>query len=403
MRALEEGLRLVAAGGSPGSRRWQVALLLELGKAQAHRCQFQRALSTLHSARRLMEHDQDFRRLPSVLNALAHVCLAVGQPEATYGHLREALQASRIQDDLEIQGRCHLNIGIFESCQQALGSALSHLDSALERFGDLHDRVAAVEAKAWKARTLAALGDIAQCEMLLLQVLEVPRDQLSASERGDLLFLQAEIMAFRGGWRDAARLYAEAVHGFEVSGLVWRERLARMRHLQALSRAGMVDGLDRAWSLLEQYKAQVEGSGSRWLDLEWHRAHALLLSTIPDQTEGVTMESLTTLGAMLAAALEMRFPADVLESGALGSVLLLRRGESLGARSRLQEASTSFQKLWSGVPEAAEMSFLGRPDIHQFKTAVEAAGLRFSIPERVDPLADWTPTQVALPVVSAPR
>lgn len=115
------------------------------------------------------------------------------------------------------------------------------------------------------------------------------------------------------------------------------------------------------------------------------------------------MESLTTLGAMLAAALEMRFPADVLESGALGSVLLLRRGESLGARSRLQEASTSFQKLWSGVPEAAEMSFLGRPDIHQFKTAVEAAGLRFSIPERVDPLADWTPTQVALPVVSAPR
>ena len=183
-----------------------MALLLELGKAQAQRCQFQRALATLHSAQRLMEHDQDYRRLASVLNALAQIYLAIGQPDAAYGHLREALQASRIQDDLELQGRCHLNIGIFKSCQQALASALSHLDSALDRFQTLHDRIAITEAKVWKARTLAALGDTAHCEMLLLQALDVPKDQLSATEWGDVLALQAEITAFRGGWRDAARL-----------------------------------------------------------------------------------------------------------------------------------------------------------------------------------------------------
>ena len=111
------------------------------------------------------------------------------------------------------------------------------------------------------------------------------------------------------------------------------------------------------------------------------------------------MESLTALGAMLAAAREMRFPAEVLEASALGAVQLLRRGESLGARSRLQDAFSCFQELWSKVPESEEMAFLGRPDIHQFKEAVEAVGLRFTIPERVDALADWTPTQVTLPVL----
>lgn len=399
IKALEEGLHLVTADGPSGTHHDQVALLLELGKAQAQRCQFQRALSTLHAAQRLMEHDQDFRRLASVLNALAHIYLAIGQPDAAYGHLREALQASRIQDDLELQGRCHLNIGVFKSCQQALGSALSHIDSALERFQTLHDRIAVTEAKVWKARTLAALGDTAQCEMLLLQALDVPRDQLSASEWGDVLFLQAEIAAFRGGWRDAARLYQEAAQSCESSGLFWRERMARLRHLQALAHIGNGEGSEQAWDTLEHCKAQIEGSGSRWLDLEWHRAHALLLATIPDSAETVAMDSLTALGAMLAAAREMRFPAEVLEASALGAAQLLRRGESLGARSRLQDAFSCFQELWSKVPESVEMSFLGRPDIHHFKEAVEAAGLSFTLPERVDPLVDWTPTQVTLPVL----
>ncbi len=400
IKALEEGLHLVTAEGPSGAHRDQVALLLELGKAQGQRCQFQRALATLHSAQRLMEHDQDFRRLASVLNALAQIYLAIGQPDAAYGHLREALQAARIQDDLELQGRCHLSIGIFKSCQQALGSALSHLDSALERFLALHDRVAVAETKLWKARTLAALGDAAHCEMLLLQALDIPKDQLSAREWGDMLFLQGEIAAFRGGWRDAARLFREAVQGFEGSGLLWRERLARLRHLQALAHGtGNREDLEQAWSTLETQKALVEGSGSRWLDLEWHRAHALLLATLPDSAETVTMEALTALGAMLAAAREMRFPAEVLEASALGALQLLRRGESLGARSRLQDAFSCFQELWSKVPESVELSFLGRPDIHQFREAVETAGLNFTLPERVDSLADWTPTQVTLPVL----
>ena len=350
-----------------------------------------------------MEHGQDYRRLASVLNALAQIYLAIGQPDAAYGHLREALQASRIQDDLELQGRCHLNIGIFKSCQQALGSALSHLDSALERFQTLHDRLPIAQTKLWKARTLAALGDTAPCEMLLLQALDVPKDQLSATESGDMLSLQAEIAAFRGGWRDAARLYQEAFLCYEGAGLIWRERMARLRQLQALAHAarsaGAREGLEQAWSILEHQKAQVEGSGSRWLDLEWHRAHALLLSTIPDANEAVTMEFLTALGAMLAAARELRFPAEVLEASTLGAVQLLRRGESLGARSRLQDAFSCFQELWSKVPDSLEMSFLGRPDIHRYKEAVEAAGLRFTIPERMATLADWTPTQVTLPVL----
>jgi hypothetical protein len=238
----------------------------------------------------------------------------------------------------------------------------------------------------------------------LLQALDVPKEQLSAAEWGDLLSLQGEIAVFRGAWRDAARLYLEAVRCFEGSGLLWRERLARLRYLQALAHdalaSGSRGGLEQAWTMLELVKAQVEGSGSRWLDLEWHRAHALLLATVPDATEAVTMETLTTLASMLAAAREMRFPADVLEASALGAVQLLHRGESLGARARLQDAFSCFQELWSKVPESVELSFLGRPDIHQFKRTTEAAGLRFSLPERVDPLADWTPTQITLPVLN---
>ena len=394
LKVLEEGLRLATASGAPGAGRWQMELLLEMAKTQAHRCQFQRSLATLHAAQRTMEHDQDFRRLASVLDALAQTCLALGQPEAVHGHLQGALRASRIQDDLELQGTCHLDIGIFESCRQALGSALSHLDKALDRFAALRDRVGIARAQAWKARTLAALGEAAQGEMLLLRALEGVEARSSVSERGELLFLQAELAAFQGSWRDAARTYLEAARGFEGAGLAWRELLSRLRHVQSLARGGLSEGFDQAWDLLERCKVQVEGAGSRWLEMEWHRAHALLLSTVPDGDDGVAMESLTALGDMLAAAREIQFPAEVLEASALEATLLLRRGESLGARSRLQDACASFQQLWSGVPETMGASFLGRPDIRRFRTAVETAGLGFSIPEREDPMLDWAPTQV---------
>ena len=48
------------------------------------------------------------------------------------------------------------------------------------------------------------------------------------------------------------------------------------------------------------------------------------------------------------------------------------------------------------------MPFLGRPDIHRFKEVVETTGLRFTLPERVEPLADWTPTQATLPFLNEP-
>ena len=401
IRALEEGLNLITAAGPSGSHHDQVALLLELGKAQAERCQFQRGLATLRAAQRLMEHGQDYRRLAMILAALARIYLALGQPDAAYGHLREALQAARIQDDLELQGWCHLEIGILKSRQQALASALTHLESALDRFATLHDRVAMAAAKLWKARTLAALGDTGQCELLLLQALDIPDAQLSVAERGEQLFLQAEIAGFRGGWRDAAMLYRKATQVFEGAGLLWNERLARLRHLQSLAQtAGSLDSLGPVWSALEHCKAQIEGSGSRWLDLEWHKAHALLLATLAGAEETIAQDSITALGAMLGAAREMRFPAEVLEATALGAAQLQRRGESLGARAWLQGAFSSLQELWSRVPEGTEYAFLGRPDIHRFKAAVEAAGLPFVLPERVDALEDWTPTQITLPVFS---
>lgn len=403
IKALEEGLHLMTPDGVPASHQDQVALLLELGRTQGFRCQFQRALATLQSTQRLMELDQDHRRLTGVLIALGHVYLALGQPEAAYGHLREALQTARIQEDVELMGRCHLNIGMFKSVQQALGSALSHLDAALDRFQELQDRIAITLAKAWKARTLAALGDAAQCDMVLLQALDIPKEHLSAMEWAELLFLQAEIIAFRGGWKDAGRLYLEAARCHESAGLFWRERMSRLRYLQALAQAAIAsksgEGLEQAWTLLEHHKALVEGTGSRWLDLEWHRAHALMLSTILDTTETVTMESLTALGTMLSAARELRFPADVLEASALSAVALLRRGETLGARSRLQDAFASLQEIWSRVPESLELSFLGRPDIHRFKEVVESAGMTFTLPERMDPLADWTPSHITLPTM----
>ena len=146
----------------------------------------------------------------------------------------------------------------------------------------------------------------------------------------------------------------------------------------------------------------MEGSGSRWLELEWCRAHALLLLTTTGDEETVAVESLMALGEMSAASRELGFPALALEASVLGAAQLLQRGERLGARAKLQDAFSSFQELWTQVPDAHEMPFLGRQDIHRFKETVQAAGLRFTLPERTEPLADWTPTQVTLPFLNAP-
>jgi hypothetical protein len=65
----------------------------------------------------------------------------------------------------------------------------------------------------------------------------------------------------------------------------------------------------------------------------------------------------------------------------------------------MQDAFPALQQVWTRVPQGHEQTFLGRPDMHALKETVELSGLRFVLPERGDPLADWTPTQVNLPKV----
>ena len=40
--------------------------------------------------------------------------------------------------------------------------------------------------------------------------------------------------------------------------------------------------------------------------------------------------------------------------------------------------------------------------MHRFRKSVEDAGLRFVLPERADPLTDWTPTQANIPTMVLP-
>lgn len=141
------------------------------------------------------------------------------------------------------------------------------------------------------------------------------------------------------------------------------------------ARQSRLEAPEQGWAILENLKGPVEGSGSRWLDLEWHRAHALLLSTVP-ATEAV-LELLAAWSEVQAAARDLQFPALILEASAEGAQLLLQRGEKLGARARMQDAFPSFQQLWARLPEGQESSFLGREDLHRFRQTVEAVGLRF--------------------------
>lgn len=408
IRALEEGLQMLGPERPRAPHKDQIALLLELGRAQGQKAQFQRAMATLQAAQRLLEHDQDLARMSELGTSLAYLHLAVGQPEAAYVHLREGLQAARLLEDQLCQAECHLAIGSFRSVEQSLGPALAHLDAALVRFAAFSDAFGCARARVWRARTLAALGDAVEAEIQMVQALSLPPGHLSALERGDFAFLQGEIVGFQGAWRDARRLFRSAADTFEGAGLVWRERLARLRLIQAeaceaLDRGAGLGDPEGPWSALEALKAPVEGSNSRWLELEWHRAHALLLSAAPSPTESLVSEALGAWSEVQAAARELRFPALVLEASARSAALLLQRGERLGARSRLQDAHGAFQELWSRIPEAYGERFLGRPDLHRFARAVEASGLQFVVPERGSPLADWTPTQVTLSLMNPAR
>lgn len=404
IRALGEGLAQHSVA-RPLPPQDHADLLLALGQALGGQSQFQRAASLLQSAQRLLESGQDFRRLVPVQIALAQVRLLQGQSEPCIRLLREALQTARMQGDLALQAKSHLALGTVRSLQQFLGPALSHLDRALDRAHRIGDTALIALTQIWRARTFAALGDAVAADHAQFQALAAQPHLRAPEELGDHTLLQGEVARFRAAWRDAARLFKTAAEQFEAAGQLWRQRLSQLRLAQAVAREARQtrqEVPETAWAILENLKGPVEGSDSRWLDLEWHRAHALLLSTVPG-SEAVVEEALRAWGEVLAAARELQFPAQVLEASTEGAQLLLQRGEKFGARSRMQDAFPSFQQLWTRLPDTHETGFLGREDLHRFRQTVEATGLRFILPERADPLMDWTPTQMNLPAFPGPE
>ena len=397
IRALEEGLHPQEGVKPPPED--QVDLLLALGQALGGQSQFLRAASMLQSAQRMLEHRQGYRRLVPVQVALAEVRLAQGQSDTCIFLLREALQTARMQSDTALQALGHFALGRVRSIQQFLGPAQSHLDRALARAEQLGNTAHVSIIHIWRARNLAAMGDFVGADHAQFQALASQPAVSSPEERGDQLFLQGEVARYRSAWRDAARLFKTAADHYESTGQLWRQRLALLRFSQAVAREARHSSLEapeQGWAILENLKGPVEGSGSRWLDLEWHRAHALLLSTVP-ATEAVVQEALEAWSEVQAAARDLQFPSQILEASAEGAQLLLQRGEKLGARARMQDAFPSFQQMWTRLPAHQENGFLGREDMHRFRQTVEAVGLKFIQPERADPLVDWTPTQMNIP------
>jgi hypothetical protein len=245
------------------------------------------------------------------------------------------------------------------------------------------------------------MGDLIAAEHQELQALSTPAAELQGGglEGGDRIWLQGEIAGLRGSWRDAERLQTAAAARFAKAGLPWRARLAELKALQAAARSARrasQEAPEAAWSRLEALKAPVEASASPWLEFEWARAQALCLACLP-ASEPVDLQALQAWGEALALARRLQFPTAVLEAALEGAELMLRHGERMGAMARLQDSFASFQQVWLRLPEGHDESFLGREDIHRYRTAVEAAGLKLPFPERGDPLADWTPTQANLP------
>ncbi|MBI3130043.1 MAG: hypothetical protein HYZ13_01680 [Acidobacteria bacterium] len=405
IKALEEGLALLQSQGTKAHAVDQVELMLELGRALGNQSQMERATSLLESALRLAESGQQVRSLVQVQLVLSVLRMAKGDMDGALALLREALQAARLHGDPLLQAQAHLHLGMAKSLQHHLAPALSHLERAVDRFQRAGEEASATLARMWRARTLAALGDRVSAEHHQLQALGGQRAQLTPLEQGIQAFLQAEIAGFGGSWRDAARLYRQAAQLYEGAGLVWRHRLAQLRMVQAEAREcqdAHREAPESCWSLLESLKGPVEGAGSRWLDLEWQRAHGLLLACAPP-SDPVDQEALGAWGEAMTLARDLQFASEVLEAASESARTLLRRGERLGAMSRLQDAFPSFQQVWNRVGELFTTPFLGRPDLHRFQEAVTASGLKFVLPERGDPLADWTPTQANLPAVNFPE
>jgi len=387
---LRSGLELLARRGAGAGRGDQAELLLELGRAQGEGAEFQAALATLEAVRRLAEHDGDRRLLAQALDALGQVRLGMGQSDAALEVMQEALLLARSLDDQALVAECQLKLGIFRSCQQLLGPAGACLDSALRRFELLGDGPRAARTRLWQARNLAALGEPGQAELLLLRVAGGAATPVELAER---VFLDGETAGFMDDWRSARRHYQAAANRLAHAGLAWRERLARLRCIQAEAQEGA--SLEPAWARLEQLREPVEGCGSRWLELEWHRARALLLTAAGGEAPAGT---LTAWGQVMPGARELKFPPLLLEAATRSSELLLEQGEKLGARARIQDALSSALEWWAQMP-ADGRSFLGRSDLHRFQRAARRADLVLAWPEPVRTAPDWNPTTIDLSLV----
>jgi len=399
VQLLEEGQRLLIGGQSPA--RDQAALQVELGRALAHQGHFARAAQHLESAQRMLEVEQDTRGQVAILLALGQMALGTGQPDKALSTLSEALQTARHQGDLLAQAQAHLALGSVRSVLEQASPALAHLERATDRFQRLGLHAQSALSRLWHARTLAFLGDLIAAEHQELQALSAPATELQAGglETGDKVWLQGEIAGLRGDWKQAERLQAEAAGRFVRTGLPWRGRLAELRAVQSMARAARKAGREApeaAWTQLEALKVPVETSSSPWLEFEWARAQALCLACLPP-SEPVDLQALQVWGEVLGLARRLQFSTAMVEASLEGAELMLRNGERMGAMARLQDSFPAFHQVWLRLPEGLDQAFLGREDIHRYRTAVDAAGLKLPLPERGDPLADWTPTQANLP------
>jgi len=389
MATLRSGLELLARKGAGAGRGDQAELLLALGRAQGEGAEFEAALAILEAVRRLAEHDGDRRLLAQALDALGQVRLGLGQSEAALDGMQEALRLARSIDDQALVAECQLKLGIFRSCQQLLGPAKACLDSALRRFELLGDAPRAARTRLWQARNLAAMGEPGQAEILLLRV--AGGAAATPVELAERVFLDGEAAGFMDDWSGARRHYQAAANRLAHAGLVWRERLARLRCIQAEAQEGA--SAEPAWIRLEQLRGPVAAGGSRWLQLEWHRARALLLTAAGG--DGLAA-ALMAWGEVMAGARELKFPPLVLEAATRSSELLLEQGEKLGARVRIQDALPSALEWWSQLPADGCRSFLGRNDLQRFQRAVQRAELDFAWPEPVRVAPEWNPTTIDL-------
>jgi tetratricopeptide (TPR) repeat protein len=395
--AFRDGLDLLQRRDAGPDHRDQAALLLDLGRAQGESAQFQAALDTLDALTRLTEHGRDRRMRAAALEALGQVRLGLGQADAAAKCMEGAAGLAKSLDDPVLAAECRFSLGAFWSGRQLLGRARACLEDARRGFELIGDRAGAVQVQAWMARNLAALGEPLQADLLLVRTTGAGPGGPEAMplELAERAFLDGESAGFRDDWSAARRHYLAAANRFENAGLVWRHRLARLRCIQAEALEGAARAeanLRPAWMRLDLLKEPVEASGSRWLELEWQRARALLLGAAadagPDPAGAPPVETLAAWGEVMAAGRQLRFPAVVLEAGARSSVLLLALGERLGARARIQDAAASFRELWAELPAGGGPAFLGRKDIHAFLEVAERVGLDIPRPPQDDLLPD---------------